>query len=74
MTGEITLSGRVLPVGGIKEKFLAAHRYGVKTIIMPAKNEQDLEELPANVRAKNALYSRKTYGRGVKNSIGGLTR
>lgn len=52
MTGEITLSGRVLPVGGIKEKFLAANRYGVKTIIMPAKNEQDLEELPANVRAK----------------------
>lgn len=52
MTGEITLSGRVLPVGGIKEKFLAAHRYGVKTIIMPTKNEQDLEELPANVRAK----------------------
>lgn len=52
MTGEITLSGRVLPVGGIKEKFLAAHRYGVKIIIMPAKNEQDLEELPANVRAK----------------------
>lgn len=52
MTGEITLSGRVLPVGGIKEKFLAAHRYGVKTIIMPAKNEQDFEELPANVRAK----------------------
>lgn len=52
MTGEITLSGRVLPVGGIKEKFLAAHRYGVKTIIMPAKNEQDLEELPENVRAK----------------------
>lgn len=52
MTGEITLSGRVLPVGGIKEKFLAAHRYGVKTIIMPVKNEQDLEELPENVRAK----------------------
>lgn len=50
MTGEITLSGRVLPVGGIKEKFLAAHRYGVKTIIMPAKNVQDLEELPENVR------------------------
>lgn len=52
MTGEITLSGRVLPVGGIKEKFLAAHRYGVKTIIMPAKNVQDLEELPENVREK----------------------
>ena len=52
MTGEITLSGRVLPVGGIKEKFLAAHRYGVKTIIMPAKNVQDLDELPKNVREK----------------------
>ena len=52
MTGEITLSGRVLPVGGIKEKFLAAHRYGVKTIIMPAKNQQDLDELPKNVREK----------------------
>ena len=52
MTGEITLSGRVLPVGGIKEKFLAAHRYGVKTIIIPAKNVQDLDELPKNVREK----------------------
>ena len=50
MTGEITLSGKVLPVGGIKEKFLAASRYGIKTIIMPQKNLQDLDELPANVR------------------------
>jgi ATP-dependent Lon protease len=44
MTGEITLSGNVLPVGGIKEKFLAARRAGVKTIILPAENEQDVEE------------------------------
>ena len=51
MTGEITLSGKVLPVGGIKEKMLAAHRYGVKTILLPEQNMQDLEELPANVRA-----------------------
>lgn len=50
MTGEITLSGKVLPVGGIKEKMLAAHRYGVKTILLPEQNMQDLEELPANVR------------------------
>ena len=50
MTGEITLSGRVLPVGGIKEKVLAAHRYGVKTILLPERNLQDLEELPANVQ------------------------
>lgn len=51
MTGEITLSGKVLPVGGIKEKMLAAHRYGVKTILIPEQNMQDLEELPVNVRA-----------------------
>lgn len=51
MTGEITLSGKVLPVGGIKEKMLAAHRYGVKTILLPEQNMQDMEELPANVRA-----------------------
>ncbi len=50
MTGEITLSGRVLPVGGIKEKMLAANRYGVKTILLPKLNIQDLEELPKNVR------------------------
>lgn len=51
MTGEITLSGKVLPVGGIKEKMLAAHRYGEKTILLPEQNMQDLEELPVNVRA-----------------------
>ncbi|MEG1726602.1 MAG: endopeptidase La [Acidaminococcaceae bacterium] len=50
MTGEITLSGRVLPVGGIKEKMLAANRYGVKKIILPEQNVQDLAELPKNVR------------------------
>jgi ATP-dependent Lon protease len=44
MTGEITLSGNVLPVGGIKEKFLAARRAGVETIILPAENRQDVEE------------------------------
>lgn len=50
MTGELTLNGQVLPVGGIKDKVLAAHRIGVDTIILPAKNEPDLEDLPQEVR------------------------
>ncbi len=50
MTGEITLSGLVLPVGGIREKALAARRHGIKTFILPARNEADLAELPEDVR------------------------
>ncbi len=50
MTGEITLSGRVLPVGGIKEKVLAAHRHKAQTVLLPQRNLQDLEEIPEAVR------------------------
>jgi ATP-dependent Lon protease len=50
MTGEITLSGLVFPVGGIKEKVLSAHRAGIRRIILPAQNEHDVEEIPEDVR------------------------
>jgi ATP-dependent Lon protease len=52
MTGEITLRGQVLPVGGIKEKVLAAHRAGLKTVVLPNRNEKDLEDVPAEVRKR----------------------
>ena len=50
MTGEVTLRGKVLPIGGLKEKSLAAYRLGVRNVIIPDKNEKDLEEIPSNIR------------------------
>ena len=52
MTGEITLRGMILPVGGIKEKVLAAYRQGIRKILLPADNKRDIEEIPLSVRKK----------------------
>ena len=66
MTGEITLSGLVLPVGGIKEKVLAARRFGIRTIILPALNEPDLAELPEEVRRDMTFVPAETLEQVIK--------
>jgi len=69
MTGEVTLRGLVLPVGGIKEKVLAAHRAGVKNVIMPARNEKDLADIPPNVRKEINFIFAKTVDDVLENAL-----
>ena len=56
MTGEVTLQGRVLPIGGVKQKVLAAHRAGLKEVILPARNEGDLDDVPEQVREEMTFH------------------
>jgi ATP-dependent Lon protease len=66
MTGEVTLRGRVLPVGGIKQKVLAAHRAGVTDVIIPKRNEGDLDDVPAEVLADLAIHPVATLGEALE--------
>ncbi len=70
MTGEITLSGAVLPVGGIKEKVLAAHRAGIKKVILPKENERDLQDVPEDVRGELAFVPVGTVEEVLKEALG----
>jgi len=78
MTGEITLRGKVLPIGGVKEKILAAHRSGLKTIIIPRENEKDLADIPKNVLDSLNVYMVESMDEVLKialaEPLGGLTK
>jgi ATP-dependent Lon protease len=75
MTGEITLSGAVLPVGGIKEKVLAAHRAGIRKVILPKENERDLQDVPGDVRGELAFLTVDSVEEVLREALGiGLPR
>jgi ATP-dependent Lon protease len=66
MTGEITLRGRVLPIGGLKEKVLGAHRAGIKVIVLPKENEADIEDIPEEVRSQLSFHAVETLEEVLK--------
>jgi ATP-dependent Lon protease len=70
MTGEISLRGLVLPIGGVKEKTLAALRAGISTVMLPKRNEKDLEDVPADAKAKLNFVFLDRVEDGVRTAIG----
>ena len=74
MTGEISLRGLVLPIGGVKEKTLAALRAGITTVMLPKRNEKDLEDVPAEARQKLEFVLLERVEDAVKTAIGELPR
>jgi ATP-dependent Lon protease len=72
MTGEITLRGKVLPVGGIKEKVLAAHRAGIRTVILPRRNERDVEDVPEELRRELAFVFVDDAGEVLRHALAPL--
>jgi len=69
MTGEITLRGRVMPVGGIKEKVLAAHRAGIDTVILPQRNRKDLEDVPEEIRSSMRFVFIETMDEALAHAL-----
>lgn len=69
MTGEITLSGLVFPVGGVKEKVLAAHRAGIRRIVLPAQNEPDIEDIPEDLRKELEVHPVKVISEVLEQTL-----
>ncbi len=71
MTGEITLSGRVLPIGGVKEKILGAVRAGISTVVLPKENEADLDDLPDEIRQGLTIHLVEELGEALSHTLRG---
>ncbi|MBU1650671.1 endopeptidase La, partial [bacterium] len=74
MTGELTLQGRILPVGGVREKLVAAHRANVKDILLPKDNKQDLEEIPNNIKDRLRIHFVDNIGDALKLALPGIKK
>jgi ATP-dependent Lon protease len=70
MTGEISLRGLVLPVGGVKEKTVAAHRAGIRKVLLPARNRKDLEDVPASVREQLSIVFCERVDDVIREALG----